>query len=213
MWSSITTGIIIVAYLAARITLGGQCPAVELQANFDIDQYLGKWYEIFRAESVPFGSDGDCAVVRYSRKDDGGVDVDNRDYVIATDSFRSDGYGIDESFGEAYCSDWTSGLCHVRFFTLTPWGNYEVLDTDYTSYSIVYSCTTSMGGAFRPRFMWVLTRDALVIGSPDHIAMKEKVNAIINAKVPDWFDDNVMRPTTQTVAEGCKYNTDNVLVP
>jgi len=213
LWSSVTTGIIILAYLAARITLGGQCPAVELQANFDIDQYLGKWYEIFRAESVPFGSDGDCGAIRYSRKEDGGVDVDNRDYVIATDSFRSDEYGIDKSFGEAYCSDWTSGLCHVRFFTLTPWGNYEVLDTDYTTYSIVYSCTTSVGGAFRPRFMWVLTREALVIGSPDHIAMKEKVNAIINAKVPDWFDDNVMRPTIQTVAEGCKYNTDNVIVP
>jgi len=161
---------------------------------------------MYRAKSIPFASDGDCAVARYSKKDDGGINVDNRDYIISEGAFRDNNFDDEEDrMGEAYCSAWRSGWCRVRFFALTPWGNYQILGTDYTSFSVVYSCTTSLGGAARPEWLWILTRDPLEIGTPEHDAMTETVFAVINEHVPGFFDDNELRPTVQTTGSGCEY--------
>jgi len=44
----------------------------------------------------------------------------------------------------------------VRFSKWQPWGKYWVLDTDYTSYSVVYSCTSYLIN--RVEFLWILGR-------------------------------------------------------
>jgi apolipoprotein D and lipocalin family protein len=37
-------------------------------------------------------------------------------------------------------------------------GNYWVLDTDYNSYSIVYSCSIRLGGFMKTEVAWILSR-------------------------------------------------------
>ena len=48
--------------------------------------------------------------------------------------------------------------CAVKFYWYTPAGDYRVVDTDYTSYSIVYSCKDYFG-AVRAENLWILSRN------------------------------------------------------
>ena len=54
------------------------------------------------------------------------------------------------------------GQCKVLFNALMPWGDYRVLSTDYTNYTIVYSCVPYLAGAYCFQLMWVLSRTPLV---------------------------------------------------
>ena len=44
------------------------CPEPELQPNFNVNQYLGIWYENARDAAILFEK-GDCQVARYSGED------------------------------------------------------------------------------------------------------------------------------------------------
>ena len=55
LWAWITiTACFWLAWLIAYIIFGGNCPMVRTQPGFNTDQYIGRWYEIFRDYSVPF---------------------------------------------------------------------------------------------------------------------------------------------------------------
>jgi hypothetical protein len=69
--------------------------------------------------------------------------------------------------GEAEMNVLTSGKLRVRFSPLQPWGYYNVVSTDYTSYVVVYSCTGIVANAVLLEYLWVLTRDQLVVDSPE----------------------------------------------
>ena len=51
------------------------------------------------------------------------------------------------------------------------WGNYDLLETDYDSYAIIYSCTNLLGGLYRTEYAFVLSREPVRLGTPlyDHI--------------------------------------------
>merc|ERR1719183_2510434 len=64
--------------------------------------------------------------------------------------------------------------------------NYQVLDTDYTNWAVVYTCNDFLSmGFMRQRYIWILTR------SPDPSdATIAAAQAVIDAKVPNyqaWF--------------------------
>ena len=44
--------------------------------------------------------------------------------------------------------------------------NYNVVDTDYNSYAIVYSCGEKVFGLLKSEFLWILTRSAQCLHSP-----------------------------------------------
>ena len=84
----------------------------------------------------------------------------------------------------------------MKFFELSPWSDYSILDTDYDSYSVVYACDTFFAGAVKFDWLWVITRTANAIGSAAHTAMKDTVYAIINSKLENPGDlDTRLRPT------------------
>lgn len=54
------------------------------------------------------------------------------------------------------------GRFELKFSKFQPaWGNYHVLETDYDSYAIVYSCRTLLQGRVRNEYSWILTRDPI----------------------------------------------------
>ncbi len=73
--------------------------------------------------------------------------------------------------GQAEVNQWIPGKLGVQFFFLAPFGDYNVVSTDYTSYVIVYSCSYFLPHALPSEALWVLTREPLVIGTPEHEAM------------------------------------------
>ena len=56
------------------------------------------------------------------------------------------------------------GKLIVRFdgqpaFTQSTTTNYNILDTDYDSYAIVYSCSQKFFGLLKSELLWILTRE------------------------------------------------------
>ena len=126
--------------------------------------YMGRWYEFARSKNIPFER-GTCITADYSLPDPdkGKVDVTNTQYISETQT-------LDSVQGEAYCSKFESGQCGVKFNFFQPYGNYHIVDTDYTSYSIVYSCSNFVAGALCVEFLWILSRDTYVQGSVEELA-------------------------------------------
>ena len=61
-----------------------------------------------------------------------------------------------------------------------------VLHVDYDEFVVIYSCTASLGGAIAGDLAWILTRDRIELGTPEHDAMKEKSLAILTERVPEY---------------------------
>ena len=118
-------------YLICRSS-SASCADHETQADFDVESYMGLWYEYSRSDNVPFEG-GSCITAQYTLDSKRKVGVTNSQYLPDSDN-------IDSSDGKAYCSKLQPGQCGVKFNAFQPMGRYHVVSTDYTTYSIVYSC-------------------------------------------------------------------------
>nr|XP_040023862.1 apolipoprotein D-like [Gasterosteus aculeatus aculeatus] len=125
----------------------GGCPAPEVQPNFNLTQYLGRWYEI---ERLPASFErGKCIEANYALNEDGTIQVLNS---------QIEENGVDVAEGTAVVLNQTEpAKLGVKFSFFSPNGPYWVLSTDYTSYSVVYSCT-SIFDIFYFDFAWILSR-------------------------------------------------------
>ena len=131
---------------SARFNIG-PCPSIELQSNFDISQYLGTWYEQARAPNS-FQS-GDCDTQTLSLPEgDTYVQVHNVEVV--------DGK-LDDIKGRAYCDSDNAPHCHVSFGGPIFYGDYRVVDTDYKTYTKVWSCSNFY--LFHFDYFWFMTRE------------------------------------------------------
>lgn len=140
----------------------GPCPKPEKVHNFDVARYMGDWFEYVRTAGTPH-QDGECSMAHY---------VLNQGKVAVTNfQLLADGQ-IDVAHGEAYCEG-TDAQCYVRFAPNSPYADYEVIDTDYENYTVIYSCT-EIAGISHVEFGWVLTR------SPEFKA-DEKVNFLVSS--------------------------------
>lgn len=93
--------------------------------GFELDRYLGQWYEIARLDHS-FERGLDCVTAEYSLRDDGGVRVINRGYNLEEQAWS-------EAEGRAYFIDEESvGRLKVSFFGPF-YGGYNILalDDDY----------------------------------------------------------------------------------
>ena len=150
---SIATGVFFTSYTTLRVTQGS-CPTTTLVSNFDPDRYLGVWYELRRDEDISFET-GECVTAQYSLNDNGTVKVSNTQFFGFYDS-SSD---YENAVGEAQVNSWFSGRLYVYFFAMIG-GDYRILDTDYDSYSIVYSCTDFPSAGIKfGEAAWVLVRN------------------------------------------------------
>ena len=192
VWSIMTT-LFVVGWIALSI-MNVPCDRPTLQPNYNIDQFLGTWYELKRNYDLPFEG-GDCVTAQYAKRTDGGIDVTNSQYYI--DQAR-----LDSIKGYAYTSKFTSGLNNV-FFNADFGGDYRVLSTDYTNYAVVYSCTTILGNCLSIfKYVWILSRKPLTEGTPEFDAFMAIVNPILAEKVPR-YDTRILRTTIHN--SKCKY--------
>jgi apolipoprotein D and lipocalin family protein len=136
--------------LAAAMLSGclGVPASVEPVQGFDLNRYLGKWYEIARLDhSFEEGLDNVTAV--YSLRDDGGVNVVNRGFLSKDNVYQ-------EAQGRAYfVNDSDEGYLKVSFFRPF-YASYVIfeLDQDGYQYAFVSGPDTS--------FLWLLSRTPTV---------------------------------------------------
>ena len=141
--------LLILAIAANADWFWGGCPSVNIQQNFELNKYLGKWYEIGRVKNVPYTASTRCGTAEYELQEDGTLKVIN---TCLLDS------GYYPAIGTAYCEDNGTGQCYVRFSRFQPWGDYKVLETDYDNYSVVWSCSSFW--LFHVEYSWILARES-----------------------------------------------------
>lgn len=128
----------------------GGCPAVDYELDkFEVDKYMGTWYEISRSKSIPFEK-GDCAQANYSIDQEGNIVVlnseqreGNRVSALGKAQTTDNPFRLKVSFSDSFIG---------KFFK----GDYQVLNTDYSSFTVIYSCTDFL--FFRMEYAWILSR-------------------------------------------------------
>ncbi|XP_042900923.1 apolipoprotein D [Parasteatoda tepidariorum] len=140
-----------VGVVTAQKISGGGCPDVPVKQNFDVNKYVGVWYEIEKYP-MPFESGLKCITANYTAKDD---------YVVVVNAGISERTGKVQSIeGKATIPDKNvPSKLKVKFNYMPFKSNYWVLDTDYDEYSVVYSCFSVLH-LFKTEFVWILSRES-----------------------------------------------------
>ena len=137
---------------ATTLFLAGFCASkdhnpVEVVQDFDVNKYLGTWYEIARLD-IKWERNIERVTAQYSLRDDGKVKVVNRGYDTLKSKWK-------ESTGKArFAGSRNEGRLEVSFFGPF-YSEYNVvaLDKDY-KYALV------LGES--PEYMWILSREKTI---------------------------------------------------
>lgn len=112
--------------------------------NFDLNRYLGKWYEIARLDHS-FERGLERVTAEYSMRDDEGVSVVNRGYSIEDREWKV-------AEGRAYfVEEENKGYLKVSFFGPF-YGSYVVFEIDREGYEYAF-----ISGPDRS-YLWLLSR-------------------------------------------------------
>jgi apolipoprotein D and lipocalin family protein len=123
--------------------------------GFDLEKYLGKWYEIARLDHS-FERNLEQISAEYSVREDGGVWVKNRGFSIKKNKWE-------EIVGKAYfVNEPDEGYLKVSFFGPF-YGSYVIFELDKNDYQ--YAFVTGPNKSY----LWFLSRTPTV-----HYSLKEK---------------------------------------
>ena len=113
--------------------------------GFELDRYLGTWYEIARLDHS-FERGLENITADYSVRDDGGVRVINRGYSVKNGEWE-------EAAGKAYfVEDAGTGYLKVSFFGPF-YGSYIVFELDKENYRYAFVSGPDTS------YLWLLARD------------------------------------------------------
>jgi apolipoprotein D and lipocalin family protein len=134
--------LIVIPFIAAACT--GKPDGVVAVTDFELDRYLGKWYEIARLDhSFERGLNNISA--EYTLRDDGGVKVINS-------GFSKEDNAWEQAEGKAYFVDSTdSGHLKVSFFGPF-YGSYIIFELDRKNYQYAFVSGPNTS------YLWLLSR-------------------------------------------------------
>lgn len=139
------------AGLALLAGCTGAPQGVQPVAGFELQRYLGTWYEIARLDHS-FERGLTRITAAYSLRNDGGIQVVNRGYDAARGKWR-------EAVGKAYFTGPADvGQLKVSFFGPF-YGGYNIIALDRDHYEWVMICGPSRS------YLWILSRQPTL--SPD----------------------------------------------
>ena len=116
--------------------------------EFELERYLGKWFEIARLDHS-FESGLEQVTAEYSLRRDGGVRVNNRGYSPEKNEWR-------EAEGKAYfVGKKSEGYLKVSFFGPF-YGSYVVFELDRDNYQYAFVCGPNTS------YLWLLSRTPVV---------------------------------------------------
>lgn len=121
---------------------------VDPVSDFDLDRYLGKWYEIARLDHS-FERGLERVSAEYSLRDDGGVRVVNKGFATTQNKWK-------EAEGKAYVVKGAEqGHLKVSFFGPF-YASYVIFELDKKEYSHAFVAGPDTS------YLWLLSRTATV---------------------------------------------------
>jgi len=126
----------------------GMPESVKPVSGFELQRYLGKWYEVARLDHS-FERGLSQISAEYSLKEDGGVKVVNRGYSVADQAWQ-------EAEGKAYFVNGAAeGYLKVSFFGPF-YGSYVVFELDSENYQYAFISGPDTD------YLWLLSRTPTV---------------------------------------------------
>ncbi len=126
----------------------GMPPGVQPVNNFELERYLGTWYEIARLDHS-FERGLSNVTAEYQLRDDGGVTVINRGYSAEQQEWE-------QAQGKAFFVDNSSkGYLKVSFFGPF-YGSYVVFELDHENYQYAFVSGPDT------EYLWLLARTPTV---------------------------------------------------
>ncbi|WGV98672.1 lipocalin family protein [Vibrio sp. YMD68] len=126
----------------------GMPDTVKPVSDFELNQYLGKWYEVARLDHS-FERGLTQVTAEYSLKGDGGVTVLNRGYSVEESEWS-------EAEGKAYFVEGENdGYLKVSFFGPF-YGSYVVFELDHQNYQYAFVSGPNTD------YLWLLSRTSSV---------------------------------------------------
>merc|ERR1712126_93801 len=145
---------------AAHTSLGS-CPSVPSLRNFELERYMGAWYEYSNTFET-FQIASSCVRAQYALQ---GERVSVLNEQIST--ITGDYVFVNGTARPADPADTENKAEYIVAFYNTPFQNpdstaggspnYRVVSTDYDSYALVYTCNNFM--FLKKESLWVLTRE------------------------------------------------------
>ncbi|XP_037072578.1 apolipoprotein D-like [Pollicipes pollicipes] len=153
--------LLLAASAAGQVMFAGSCPRPPVVRHFQAERYLGKWYEYSNYFAI-FQVGGTCVTATYSDAGYGRIGVLNQS--------RKNGRKNDIRGQAVPAGRQGEAKLRVSFQGTPSFGsgpNYNVIDTDYHNYAIVWSCTDMK--LFNAQILWILTRERF----PDPYLIKD----------------------------------------
>ncbi|XP_055383727.1 apolipoprotein D-like [Condylostylus longicornis] len=148
------TFVSIFGIINCQVPAPGKCPTgITVVSELDVEKYLGTWYEHSKYPAI-FEVGGKCMQAVYGKFENGTVSVVNSQINILTGAKSSiEGHAaLTEEPGKLIVNFPSVGKIGVK-------SNYWVLSTDYTTYSVVYSCSNLLNEKMHGTIVWILTRE------------------------------------------------------
>ncbi|XP_029935230.1 apolipoprotein Db [Myripristis murdjan] len=180
--SPVSLLLLVLPLVSAQTYHWGPCPTPKVQPGFNLQQYLGRWYEI---EKLPASfARGQCIEANYALRGDGTIRVLNSQFYKEK---------VRTAEGTAVVPDLREpAKLGVSFSYFTPYSPYWILTTDYSSVAVVYSCTDILH-IFHVDYAWILGRSRFL--------PPQTVNYAKQLLVSEGINIFRMKATNQT---GCK---------
>jgi apolipoprotein D and lipocalin family protein len=142
--------------------------------GFDLNRYLGTWYEAARLDHS-FERGLSNVTAQYSLRDDGGVRVVNRGYNAEKKEWK-------EAVGKAFFVDEpTKGHLKVSFFGPF-YGSYVIMDLDRDQYQYALVCGPSRS------YLWILSRTPTLDESVKSRLLKKAADLGFDTKSLIWVE-------------------------
>ncbi|WP_419831463.1 lipocalin family protein [Endozoicomonas atrinae] len=126
----------------------GKPESVTPVSDFELERYLGEWYEIARLDHS-FERGLQQVTANYSLRDDGGVRVLNEGYSVDSDEWEA-------AEGRAYfVNSEDQGYLKVSFFGPF-FGSYVIFELDYDNYEYAFVSGPNLS------YLWLLARTPTV---------------------------------------------------
>ncbi|XP_044741801.1 apolipoprotein D-like [Chrysoperla carnea] len=149
---------VITPNIIAQVPNLGFCPGYIPMADFNMNRFLGKWYESERY--FTFSEVGSrCVTTNYAKGPNGKIFVSNKITNRITGVKRI----IDGEINEI--AKGGEGRITVKYNTLPVSydTSYVILDTDYDSFAVLWACSGI--GPIHTQNAWVMTRERLPAGT------------------------------------------------
>lgn len=144
LWRKLTTGAAALFALVSQSGCTGIPDGTQAVTGFELDRYLGTWYEIARLDHR-FERGMTNVTANYSMRDDGGVRVVNRGYKVAEEEWN-------DATGKAFfVGDTDVGQLKVSFFGPF-YGGYNIIELDKENYQYALVVGPDRG------YLWILAR-------------------------------------------------------